>query len=374
MLRKFCSQAHWIVGISAGIVLAIVGITGATMSFEDEIQNWLNQDARRVSRAAAAPLSPAALLAAFEQRHAGERITALQLSGDPQNTVRVTFGNRQTRYVDPHSGAEMPREGTRGRQFFQITRSMHRWLTAGSVGKREIGEHVVAISVLLCTGLVLSGLYLRWPRGRNRNWRLWLAFNPRLKGRSFLWNLHAVLGTWVLAIFLIMSLTGPYWSYDWYRNGLYAIASVERPPQRRERPARSGTKAPPQPTANITAAWRSFQAMPETQGFHTATVNLPRDEKSPIEIRYIDGNPSHSRASNTVKLNALTGAVLDHERYDDKRIGEKFIASMLALHTGSFFGLPGRGAFMLAALCMPVFTITGWMMYLQGRRRKRAPR
>ncbi len=104
---------------------------------------------------------------------------------------------------------------------------------AGEIGNQQVGKQLVGASTLLCVMLALSGLYLRWPR-RITNWRSWLTFDPALKGRSFLWHLHAVIGTWVLVVFLLMSLTGLYWSYDWYRNGLYAMAGVERPAPRGE--------------------------------------------------------------------------------------------------------------------------------------------
>ncbi len=63
--------------------------------------------------------------------------------------------------------------------------------------------------------------------------------------------------------------------------------------------------------------------------------------------------------------------MLKHERYDSKRVGEKIMSSVLALHSGSRFGLPGKLLFMLASLAMPGFAITGWIMYLQRRKARR---
>jgi sulfite reductase (NADPH) flavoprotein alpha-component len=48
------------------------------------------------------------------------------------------------------------------------------------------------------------------------------------------------------------------------------------------------------------------------------------------------------------------------------------MSSIFPLHSGSFFGTPGVLAFFLASLAMPVFTITGWMLYLDRRSRKLA--
>jgi len=50
------------------------------------------------------------------------------------------------------------------------------------------------------------------------------------------------------------------------------------------------------------------------------------------------------------------------------------MASIFPLHAGSFFGLPGLILMMLASLLMPLFAITGWMLYLDRRKKKRSAR
>jgi sulfite reductase (NADPH) flavoprotein alpha-component len=74
---------------------------------------------------------------------------------------------------------------------------------------------------------------------------------------------------------------------------------------------------------------------------------------------------------NTLAVSATDGTVVRHERYASKRAGEKFMSSIFAIHSGSFFGLAGVIIYMLASLTMPLFTVTGWMMYLGRRQRKK---
>src|SRR3546814_5930995 len=63
-----------------------------------------------------------------------------------------------------------------------------------------------------------------------------------------------------------------------------------------------------------------------------------------------------------------------HERYDDGNWRQKIGASMFALHRGSFFGTGGVVLFMVTSFGMPLFAVTGWMLYLDRRRRKRVVR
>jgi sulfite reductase (NADPH) flavoprotein alpha-component len=384
MFKKILFQAHWLVGITAGIILGIVGATGAILAFETPIQNWLNRDVRTVMQPGTAALSLDALTEAIRKQAPAKRIASLQMSADPTTAVRIVFapdanaagagrgpGRGETRYANPYTGELIAGESNRGQGFFRTTRSIHRWLLIDQLDKQALGRQIVGAATLLCAGLALSGLYLRWPRNAGK-WRVWLTFNPKLKGRAFLWHLHAVLGTWVLIGFLLMSLTGLYWSYNWYRNGLFAVAGVDPPAgreQRREpRNDAEPDASPPRPLS-LNAAWTNFRSTLGDTPFTNATLTL--DPGKPIEIRYLLARSRHDRANNVLSFDAVTGEVLKHERYESKRTGEKFMASIFPLHSGSFFGWPGSVVYMIASLAMPIFTVTGWMLYLDRRRRKR---
>jgi sulfite reductase (NADPH) flavoprotein alpha-component len=388
MFKNALFQVHWFVGITAGIVLAIVGFTGAMLSFEHQIVDWINRDVRSVEARAETPLPAPILLARIVEANPGKRIQSLALESDPASAARVTFaperrpegargggegrGARgETKYVNPYTAAIIQGEANKGEGFFRGTRSLHRWLVVGAFGDRDVGRQIVGASTLLCVALALSGIYLRWPRN-GHTWRNWLALDFSLKGRSFLWNLHAAIGTWVLFLYLLMCLTGLQWSYEWYRNGLYAIAGVERPAQRnapeRTRGERGGRSS--EPVVDLAVAWHAFQSATQATGYRSVNIDLSMRDGRQVQFRYVDTDPAHERANNTLAADADTGAVVKHERYDDKPIGGKLVSSIFPLHSGSFFGMPGIILFMLASLAMPLFTITGWMMYLVRRERK----
>ncbi|MDZ4359838.1 MAG: PepSY domain-containing protein, partial [Variovorax sp.] len=58
LLRRVWFQIHWFIGITAGSVLVVIGLSGATLSFRAEITDLLNP----IPAALAAPLAPPALL------------------------------------------------------------------------------------------------------------------------------------------------------------------------------------------------------------------------------------------------------------------------------------------------------------------------
>ena len=47
-LRKIIFWPHLVSGVIAGIVIAIMSLTGAAIAFESEIVGWADSDARRV--------------------------------------------------------------------------------------------------------------------------------------------------------------------------------------------------------------------------------------------------------------------------------------------------------------------------------------
>jgi len=363
--RKVLFQLHWIFGITVGIVLAIVGATGALLSFEQQIVASLARDSRQVEANGRTPLAPAELLTRVAANEPDKRIAGLNIAREPGATVRVTFAPREQRYVDPYTGSLLPAASGGAETFFRNVRQLHRWLMLGELGDRDIGRQIVGASTLLLIFMALTGLYLRWPRGRAaRRLRTWFVPDFRLKGRAFLWNLHSVIGTWVLPVYLVIALTGLQWSYEWYRDGLYSIAGVERPAGGEGGPREARGKAD---IPSFTRAWETFSR--EVPGFTAVNVNLAAAPDRPLEFRYLDAQPSHERAFNTLAIDK-EGQVSKSERYQDKKLAARLVSSIFPLHSGSYFGLVGVIIFLIASLMMPLFTVTGWLMYL----RRRAPR
>jgi sulfite reductase (NADPH) flavoprotein alpha-component len=375
--RKALFQLHWIIGITVGIVLGIVGATGALLSFEQEIVGALARAGRQVEANGRIPLAPAELLARLATSEPEKRIAGLSIVREPTETVRVTFAPREQRYVDPYTGALLAPASSGAETFFRNMRSLHRWLMWGELGDRDIGRQIVGASTLLLLFMAATGLYLRWPRGpAARRLKTWLVPDFRLKGRAFLWNLHSVAGTWVLPVYLLIALTGLQWSYEWYRDGLYAVAGVERPAGA-EGP-REGRGAGPSgdrpsgdrgaaPVTAFARAWETFAR--QTPEFRTVNVNLAGRPGKPIEFRYLDRQASHERAFDTLAVDD-EGRVASAERYDEKKFGAQIVSSIFPLHSGSYFGVIGVIVFLIASLAMPLFAVTGWIMYLQ----RRAPR
>ncbi|MEB4800988.1 PepSY domain-containing protein [Acinetobacter soli] len=397
MLKKVFFQIHWFLGISAGLILALMGVTGAIYSYDQQILKLINQDSYVVQVQNTPKLTPAQLYQHFEQRQPDLKINSITIAKDAtaSSTVNIQKEGERRGYnmmVNPYTAEVLPE--IKGRGFFQFVQQLHRNLTFGPVGKQ-----ITAACTLILIFFVLSGLYLRWPK--RHTWRQWLFVKPKLKGRNFIWDLHAVIGTWVVVFYLLMACTGLYWSYDWWRDGMFKLMGVERPqpqmqagPRNTQGQATNRMQGQPQQghagrehrgegrdeSREQLSSAQIYDALNKTwTGFNTQlgrdyssiTLNLPKKADQTIELSFIDATPQHERARNSAVYHYGTGKIEKLELYEDKKLNEKIMSSMLPVHRGSFFGPVYHFFAMLASLAMPLFFVTGWMLYLKRRKQKK---
>lgn len=364
MTRSVLFQVHWFLGITAGLVLAAMGVTGGLMSFEPELLAALNPGVVTVAPAATPPLSPPALLARFGEQRPAATITRLIVERDPSRAAVVTYsvkGSKERRrvFVDPATGRLLGEP--RGERFYGVVEDLHRWLALPGAGN-GVGRQITGFAALALIYFALSGLYLRWPR-RPLDWRNWLVLDFRMTGRNLYRALHAVVGGWVLLFYLVSAGTGLWWSYDWYRSGVQHLLSVERAHE--ARPPK-GTS----PEADLPRAWQTFERV--TAGHRYETVTATSRNGAAVQFRGKLPGARHDRVSDELTIDSSTGKVVSDTRYADRTPGEDIVASIYEIHRGAYFGIAGRVAIMLTSLTMPLFTITGFLLYFARRRRKRA--
>ncbi|MBB6504999.1 sulfite reductase (NADPH) flavoprotein alpha-component [Sphingomonas endophytica] len=363
MLRSVLFQLHWCLGITAGLVLAVMGVTGALMSFEPEVLAAFNPGVVKVAPTSV-PLPAPALLARFKAQRPTAKISRLVVERDPTRAAAVTFtlkGSKERRrsFLDPATGALLG--APRGEGFYGVVEDLHRWLALPGHGIGW-GRQITGFAALSLIYFALSGLYLRWPR-RPLDWRNWLVIDGRMTGRNLYRTLHAVVGGWVLVFYLISAATGLWWSYDWYRSGVQQLLAVERGHE-------AGGRTDKAVEVDWPRAWDSFARV--TAGHRYESVTASSRAGAAVQFRAKLPDARHDRVSDEIVIDSRSGRIVSDQRYADRRWGEDIVTSVYEIHRGAYFGIVGRVAIMLASLTMPLFTITGFLLYFSRRRRKRA--
>jgi sulfite reductase (NADPH) flavoprotein alpha-component len=367
-------QIHSIAGLVLALLLAVIALTGSIMSFEDDIVEHLNAGIMRVAPRQTPALMPDELIARLEAAPDFGKIASVTLSSDPSSAVRVRFGRdeqgarRTSLYVDPYDARVLG--SPRGEEFFATVRRLHRWLLIPGDAKGW-GRQVTGVAALGLIVMLISGLVLRWPR-RASSVKMWLKPNLGLSGRGLHRSLHAVIGTWVLPVYVVMTLTGLWYSFDWYKDGVVWLLSrphVAVAKMQPKQPRAAGRSGPVQ-TVGFDRAWSALQRE-EGDRFSKALLTLPTGPGTVIRIRSWPKDSTLDTTRDEFRVDAVTGQIVSAERYADKTFGEKIIANLLDIHRGAFLGLPGKLAFMIAAALMPLFSVTGILLYLSRRRLRR---
>ena len=391
MYKNIWFKLHLILGLSAGFILLIVGFTGAMLSFEKEILSAINQDTYKVSVLEQGKLSTKELLEKFQEQKPQSKINGITISSFEDDSVSIFVAGEGenarkgvTYYVNPYTAEVLPE--LKGITFFKSVENIHRRLLLSDFGKQVVALSVVSLLVLMC-----SGIYIYFPRIK-KSFSESLKLNFQSKGRFFLANLHSAIGMWVIPFYLLASLTGLYWSYEFVSNGLHAITGVEKP-KRPQMPAPKGEnrnsqgekseQKPKEPRAempiqmgekisfdDVSLAVDTFKNLVENK-YSSASLRFPQ-KGSVYSFDYLAVDVPHERAKNKIEFDIKTNQVSKHEKYEDKTLTQKLMGSILPLHTGEYFGVVGQTLMFLASLMMPLFAITGLMLYVKRTKKKKS--
>ena len=365
-------QVHSIAGLVLALLVSMIALTGAIMSFEDEIVGHLNAGIMQVAPRQTPALMPDALVARLEAAQDLGTVSAVTLSSDPSAAAHVRFGRDEqggrpaSLYVDPYDAHVLG--SPRGEAFFATVRRLHRWLLIPGDGKGW-GRPITGTIALGLIVMLLSGLVLRWPR-RASSVKLWLKPNLALSGRGLHRSLHTVIGTWVLPVYLAMTLTGLYFSFEWYKDGVtWLLARPQVTAARMPAKLPRAGNSEPVPPIGFDQAWMAFQRE-EGDRFSRALLTLPA-QGTTIRIRSWGKVSLLETTRDEFRIDAVTGHLVSAERSADKTFGEKIIAANYDIHRGAILGWPGKLAFMVAAILMPLFSVTGILLYLSRRKLRR---
>ncbi|MXI48858.1 PepSY domain-containing protein [Pseudomonas moraviensis] len=143
--------------------------------------------------------------AAYPQGQVTQYLPPVNAERSAQFVVK-NAGHELNVFVDPYHGDILGEQDAK-QNLQAIARAIHGELMIGTVGDRLI-EMAAGWGVVL----VVSGLFLRWPRGQAAG-ILWPRWNSR--GRVLWRDLHAVTGFWGATLLLVMLLSGMTWTGFW---------------------------------------------------------------------------------------------------------------------------------------------------------------
>ena len=227
-MRNFFRKFHLWVSVPFGIVITITCFTGALLVFEKEITALCVGDITAVTPVGE-PL-PVSVIAdkvdATLPADVDVKGVVVSSSPDEANRVNLSKPKKAAVYVNQYTGEVIGKDERL--PFFRTVFRLHRWLMDSNPGEGKVfwGKIIVGASTLAFVVILLTGLVIWWPRNRKmlKN-RLQIALR---KGKNRFWyDLHVAGGFYAMLLLLVMALTGLTWSFEWYRNGAYALFGAD---------------------------------------------------------------------------------------------------------------------------------------------------
>lgn len=352
--KKLLLQLHLWLGLSSGLVVCIVGLSGSTYAFEKEIRNVLHKDLYFVAPSAAAALPIDSVIATILRKEPKAKIKNIVLHGEGRS-IQVNLKNKLSIFVHPQTGAEIGRINQET-EFLGIILKIHRQLYLGEPGKKITG-----ISCLIFFISLLSGLFLWWPKNK-RNLKEGLQLETKKGPKRLLYDSHRSIGFYALIVLIPMSVTGLVFSFKWFEKFMYIMAGSQKKEIRYQSKPAEKTKA--------LAIGSLLQSVANYYPSKTIAMVLPDDKKGAIRISVQLGSSGLFTANDTYFFDQFSGEKLSELLYSNQTLAERLRASNYNFHTGKVLGLAGEISVFIAGLIAASLPITGFLMWRNKGKKK----
>ncbi|WP_296615053.1 PepSY domain-containing protein [Sphingomonas sp.] len=365
---------HFYAGLFCVPFVLWLAVTGSIYAWRPQIEAWLDRPYDSLAPAAARA-SPEAIAAAAVAAVPGSRLHKYELPQSNRSAVRVLVGtdsgDRRV-YVDPYRLTTLAIV-TEDERPMQIVSHLHGELLAGAWG-----SYIVEIAACWTLVMILTGLYLWWPRGRKG---LAGVLYPRLSGgRRLLWrDLHAVTGIWASLFALFVVTTGLPWAKAWgsyFKEIRTVTGTLDGPIDW----TIGGRKASDDPMLGEHAGHMGMamvhqgvrpgelnRAVVAATALHFAPpvlVSPPGKEPHGWTVTSDAGDrPLRAQAV----VNGTTGAVLARKDFAERHWIDRAVGYGIATHEGQLFGIANQLLITLGALMLMILSVSGAISWWRRR-------
>ncbi|KAA5538879.1 PepSY domain-containing protein [Roseiconus nitratireducens] len=367
-LRKRWLAVHRWLGLTVGLLLVLIGLTGSLLVFDHAIDERLNPDLL-LTNGSGDRQPIAEIIAAAEEAFSGSAERALSVSrpriANGVWTVWFRAGTEDNPkfvavHIDPYT-AHVTGQRTWGEDLMSLIYRLHFRLLAGAPGAVLVG--MVGIIAMIS---IASGIVLWWPLWKN-GWRAGFAVR---KGARFNFDLHKTTGILSAVFLMVIAFTGVYMEFhEWFHAAVSTFAEVSEP-------ADDFTSTTPKTATRLTPDQAVTIAQPIFPKATFDHLHPPTGPEGFYEVAFRQsGETQKSFGRSQVFLDQYSGEVLAIRSPQDFTAADAFFAWQFPLHNGEAFGLFGRWVVFLMGITPALFYITGLLLWWRrGKARRRKTR
>ncbi|MGI4755424.1 MAG: PepSY-associated TM helix domain-containing protein [Janthinobacterium lividum] len=381
---------HFYAGVFSIPFTIWLSLTGSIYLFRPQIERWLDRpyDHLHLSGQRSTP-EQIALAAAAAVPHSTVHFYELPPNNDAAVRVIVGVGAQESRvYVHPVTRAILyvVNEDTRP---MTLLAHLHGQLLAG-----RWGSYLVELAASWAIVLLLTGLYLWWPRQTEKlAGVIWVRLG---KGQRIFWrDLHAVTGVWISAFALFLILTGLPWAngwgayfkkarslthtsvtkQDWATSRAEVLADrvamnkpgLESPGFMPDMPGmdHSGHMMTAMTSPAAYAPFNRLVPVAVSLGLAGPVEIMPaRDSRGPWTIK---SDAQNRTLRDTVQADPTTGAVLSRRSFNQGMLLDRVVGVGIAAHEGQLFGWVNQLLGLTAALGLTLLSVSAAVLWWRRR-------
>ena len=369
--RRWFGKWHLYVGIFAGGILCIVGLTGSILVFQDEIDHALNPELFKVLEQSHRMTLPEAVEMVRES-YPEKTFNYAGVTDEktPYSTYRFReFDSDVEFFVNPYTG-EICGKRIIGSSFIRIVMNIHTSLLIPKVGK-----YIVGISALCLLILTISGLRLWLPQ----KWKqlksvLTVNFKASFKRQNYDW--HNVLGFYSAPIIIVLSLTGFVITFNSVFIGLLFILNGKSPQAVEDFFGKKSAYKKEYVQLSAEQAYNKIK--PAFSTVRLDGIRLPTDSLAAYTFYLKKKSNAKSERFIMVLSDQYNGKILLNTEKELPASAHSYLSWTIPLHYGTFGGLPTRILALLGSLIPLAMFVTGFIIWWprykkqKGNSKKRA--
>lgn len=359
-MRKIFTKIHLWLSLPLGIIIAIICFTGAILVWENEVLEARYPSRYFVEKIEGEILSPSALV---KEVHAAlpdsMRVNRLKIYGEADRNWKFYLNNGEVYFVNPYTG-QLAGKDERS-VFFSQTMRLHRFLLHSYTYGKDYpwGKRVVGISTIGFIFILLTGLFIWFPRNR-KSLKNRLSVKTTAGSFRFWYDVHVAGGFYTAIFLLVMALTGLTWSFPWYRTAFYSLLGAAPVSNT------SGKKVTKVDGAIDYVQWDNVYGEMKNRYPDYTQITIQNERSSVSTARY--GNTG---ATDKFLFSGADGRITEEELYESSSAYSRMRGWVWALHSGEWGGITTRILSCLAALIGVVLVFTGYYFWVKKKVRKR---
>ncbi len=359
---------HFYAGLFCIPFILILSITGTIYLYKPQFEAWVDRDVNQLPNIGDRASPTKQVEAAIEAVPGKFQAFELASTDSGADRVDVRDGSKTIRaYVHPTT-LEIIRTVSLNDRFMNVVKKIHGEMMIG-----DVGSCLVELAACWTLVMVLTGVYLWWPR---KTGRMAGVLYPRLLsgGKVFWRDLHSVVGIWISLGIVLLIVTGLPWASVWgeyFRWGRHQLGLVAGPQDWTTRSPTNHSEHQGSPSTNPSSPDSADGALDRI----VAAVKR-FDLQPPVVIQPPSGNGKYWTAKSmtqnrpyreSISLDGATGEVIRHEVFEQKHWLDQAVGYGIALHEGQLFGLANQLLATFTTLGLVGLSITGLVLWLRRR-------